>query len=119
MTRGQRERLEKGFARAEVVVDQLERKVDASKSRSRRQEQRRGQWENVNGAAKEETRRAMIAPERELAEEEWEDVKEGVEGDLEMKATEVFQPVKTSLVPSEDTNDTPPAIVQDELDLIT
>lgn len=119
MKRGQRERLEKGLARAEIVMDQMERKVNASKSRSRRQEQRRGQWENINGAVKEETRKATKVPGREPGEEEWEDVKEGERDDLEMQTTEAVQPVDVIPVSSGDKNEDSTNVVQDELDLIT
>ncbi|KAF2138788.1 uncharacterized protein K452DRAFT_361015 [Aplosporella prunicola CBS 121167] len=52
MTHQQRMRQEKAMDRAEAVMDQLEKKVSESKRRGRKVQDRRKEWEALNGDAK-------------------------------------------------------------------
>lgn len=51
LTRGQKKRQERVLARAEVVQDQLAKKVDVSQVRLKRIRERKSQWDDSNGAA--------------------------------------------------------------------
>ena len=93
MKRGQRARQERGLARAEVVMDQLAKKVDSVQSRERRRKDRRAIWEEVNDASKEEKRKTPKLPVGpiESDDEEWEDEPQAYEGDTEMKVVDGVQ----------------------------
>ncbi|RMZ84845.1 hypothetical protein DV737_g1002, partial [Chaetothyriales sp. CBS 132003] len=57
MKRGQRVRQERGLARAEAVMDQLEKKVEGARSKVKKRRDRRALWEEVNAASVEERRK--------------------------------------------------------------
>lgn len=88
MKRGQRARQEKGLARAEIVMDRLERKKVSSQDKLKKVRSRRAIWDEINGEAKEERRKApkfleLVDGNEDQENEEWEDVDE--QGDKEMK----------------------------------
>ena len=62
-SKSQKIRQEKGLARAEVVMEQLEKKVDGVKKRMRKRNARKGTWDEVNGTVtgtgREERRKAV------------------------------------------------------------
>ncbi|RMD42681.1 hypothetical protein DV735_g2409, partial [Chaetothyriales sp. CBS 134920] len=58
LKRGQRARQERGLARAEAVMDQLEKKVEGARNRVKKRKDRSAQWEEVNAASVEEQRKA-------------------------------------------------------------
>ncbi|RMZ76026.1 hypothetical protein DV738_g5185, partial [Chaetothyriales sp. CBS 135597] len=58
LKRGQRARQERGLARAEAVMDQLEKKVEGAQNRVKKRRDRRAQWEEVNAVSVEERRKA-------------------------------------------------------------
>ena len=93
MKRGQRARQERGLARAEVVMDQLAKKVDSVHSREKRRKDRRAIWEEVNDASKEDKRKTPKLPVGpiESDDEEWEDEPQAYEGDTEMKVVDGVQ----------------------------
>ena len=93
MKRGQRARQERGLARAEVVMDQLAKKVDSVQSREKKRRERRAIWEEVNDASKEERRKTPKLPAHptESDEEEWEDEPQVYQGDTEMKVVDGVQ----------------------------
>jgi hypothetical protein len=103
MKRGQRARQEKGLARAEAVMDQLEKKKALSQVKLKRVRGRRAVWDEVNGEAREEVRKAPKfqvlangAVENEDAaddDEAWEDEN----GDADMKPVEVIEVPVTEL----------------------
>lgn len=91
MKRGQRARQERGLARAEIVMDQLEQKKVDSQKKMKKVRGRRAIWDEINGEAKEEQRKApkLFASTEGNADgenEEWEDVDE--QGDQEMKTVD-------------------------------
>lgn len=88
LSHAQRMRHEKGLARAEAVQAQLEVKVEEAKSRLKKRQSRRALWDDVNGASKEETRKAIKAPGRFGALDDEDDMKDNIEpfyGDTEIK----------------------------------
>ena len=93
MKRGQRARQERGLARAEVVMDQLAKKVDSVQSRDKKRRERRAIWEEVNDASKEEKRKTPKLPTgpTDSEEEEWEDEPQVYEGDTETKVMDGVQ----------------------------
>lgn len=93
MKRGQRARQEKGLARAEIVMDQLEQKKVGTQNKMNKVRGRRAIWDEINGDAKEEQRKApkyMAFVEGAVSEDaenqEWEDVDE--HGDEQMKTVD-------------------------------
>lgn len=91
MKRGQRARQEKGLARAEIVMDQLERKKVDSQDKMKKVRSRRAVWDEINGEAKEERRKApkfleLVEGNDDQENGEWEDVDE--QGDQEMKVVD-------------------------------
>lgn len=82
LSRGQRWRHEKGLARAEVIQDQMSKKVDDASSRLKKRRERKKVWDEVNsGAAGFENMRAILGGNMDEADggdgdgdgDEWED----------------------------------------------
>jgi Alb1 len=93
MKRGQRARQERGLARAEVVMDQLARKMEGAQSRDKKRRDRRAIWEEVNDASKEEKRKApkfqgLANGVNWVDEDGWEDEPQTDGGDTEMKVVD-------------------------------
>lgn len=63
------------MARAEAVLDQLEKKVEQSKEKLRSRRARKVAWDEVNGKPKEDDRYAVLAElvENDPDAEDWED----------------------------------------------
>ena len=86
LTHAQRMRHERGIQKAEAVSDRTELKVQDAKSRLRRRQNRRAMWEEVNEDSKEETRKTIKAPGRDMeAGDEVVDEIEAYPGDTEIK----------------------------------
>lgn len=123
MTRGQRVRQEKGLARAEAVMDQMERKVDDAKTKLKKRNMRKALWEEVNDATADEKRKAMKGPGRGIV--LGEDSHEPVEEDAQMNSTESSAPTTdatTTAKPSTMIQDVVTAVdskQDEEIDLIT
>lgn len=91
MKRGQRARQEQVLARAEVVMDKLERRKVDSQQKMKKVRGRRAVWDEINGEAKEEQRKApkfmaLVEGNEDAENEDWEDVDE--QGDQEMKSVD-------------------------------
>jgi hypothetical protein len=104
MKRGQRARQEKGLARAEAVMDQLEKKKALSQVKLKRVRGRRALWDEVNGEAKEEVRKAPKfqvlangAVENEDAAADDDEAWEDENGDADMKPAEIIEIPVTEL----------------------
>ncbi|ETN45011.1 uncharacterized protein HMPREF1541_09887 [Cyphellophora europaea CBS 101466] len=94
MKRGQRARQEKGLARAEIVMDQLEKKKSESQVKMKKVRGRRAIWDEINGEAEEEKRKtpklfSARGDDAEAEDQQWEDVDE--QGDQEMKLVDGVQ----------------------------
>lgn len=121
MKRGQRVRQEKGLARAEAVMSQMEKKKVGADQKLKKRRDRRALWDEVNDASKEEQRKAPkfdILQSVEANDGEWEDeIDDAVGGDTEMKMvdgvrvpanaaaikmTVVERPASASVAPTDD-----------------
>lgn len=93
LKRGQRARQEKGLARAEAVLDQLEKKKAVSQVKVKKVRSRRALWEEINDEAIEEKRkvpRLLVGGNENRENEGAEDVGwEDEQGDAEMKTVDV------------------------------
>lgn len=82
LTKGQRRRQEKGLARAEVVQDQMAKKVNDASKRVKKRRERKGVWDEVNGTNNFAQLNAMLDDDVEKEGGEWvEDDMEEVEED--------------------------------------
>lgn len=93
MTHAQKVRHQKGLEKGEATSDQLAAKVIDSKSRSRKRQNRRALWEDINNASNEEVRKAIKAPGR-LDIDEDEEGKDDIQpfhGDTEIKVIDGVQ----------------------------
>lgn len=93
LKRSQRVRHEKGQARAEAVQDRFHTKVEDATSRLKKRQFRRGLWDEVNDASKEELRKTIKAPGRfdVLNDDEADDGIEPFHGDTEIKVIDGVQ----------------------------
>ena len=89
MTKGQRRRQVKGLERAEVVQDQLKKKVIGSQSREKKRNSRRAIWEEINSAVGKDAGKSIVTSveiNERPDEDEWEDEDVAQNGDdTEMK----------------------------------
>ncbi|KIX08744.1 uncharacterized protein Z518_03401 [Rhinocladiella mackenziei CBS 650.93] len=123
LTRGQRRRHEKGLARAEVVLDQLAKKVDDASSRLRRRRERKSMWDEVNGTAKFDKMKVILSDNTEQVDgDEWEDeAMEAVKSEAKV-VEDVNVPTTaaaTKLVVVDRTTSAPMTDEEDEADKIT
>ncbi|KAL2429645.1 hypothetical protein ABEF95_008609 [Exophiala dermatitidis] len=128
LTKGQRRRHEQGLARAEIVQDQLAKKVNDASTRLKKRRERKGVWDEINGGTKSEQMRAILGQDMDQADgdDDWEDeameevemVQESetktVEG-LAMPTTAVAS--KVTVV--DHTTSVPTTVEEDEADKIT
>ncbi|KIW21567.1 hypothetical protein PV08_02147 [Exophiala spinifera] len=124
LTKGQRRRQEKGLARAEVVQDQLSKKVDDAGSRLKKRRDRKKLWDDVNSSASNfDKMKAILGENADDAEDDgW--VDEEMEDSMnDVKIVEgVRVPVSapaTKLVVVDGTASAPTTDVEDEVDKIT
>lgn len=94
LTHAQKLRHQKGIEKGTAIEDRLAAKVTDSKTRSRKRQNRRAMWEDINSASNEEVRKAIKAPGRFEALEEDEEVKDDIQpfhGDTEIKVIDGVQ----------------------------
>lgn len=74
LTKGQRRRHEQGLARAEIVQDQLAKKVNDASTRLKKRRERKGVWDEINGGTKSEQMRAILGQDMDQPDgDDWED----------------------------------------------
>ncbi|EXJ55895.1 hypothetical protein A1O7_08826 [Cladophialophora yegresii CBS 114405] len=77
LTRGQRQRQERVLARAEVVQDQMSKKVEDAAGRLKKRRERKCMWDEVNGSVNKFEKLKTLGDEVDEEEkDEWEDMEE-------------------------------------------
>ncbi|OCT45136.1 hypothetical protein CLCR_06332 [Cladophialophora carrionii] len=119
LTKGQRRRQERGLARAEVVQDQMSKKVEDAAGRLKKRRERKGMWDEVNGSVNKFEQLKSLGDEvNEEEKDEWEDMEE-----VDESADNLPKAADTHLLTVDRTAHTlpaaPAAVEDDEIDKIT